>query len=149
MVYDGDCGFCRYWLVKWKKLSRDHYEYQPFQSVAEDYKDIPLKSFQGAVHLIFPDGKILNGAAVAFYPYYQFGSAGFLYNWYVEHNLFRRISDFAYQWVAKNRNLCFGLSQLLFGKDPYKNGLIIFSLRILSLTFIILIAVYLASIWLQ
>jgi predicted DCC family thiol-disulfide oxidoreductase YuxK len=146
MVYDGDCGFCRYWLVKWKKLSRDHYEYQPFQSVAENFKDIPFRSFQKEVHLIFSDGTVLKGAAVAFYPYYQFRSAAFLYDWYQKSKIFKRISDLAYQWVARNRDLSFRLSKLLFGKDPYKNGLIALLLRILMLAIITLTVLYLANI---
>lgn len=146
MVFDGDCGFCRYWLVKWRKLSQDHYDYQPYQSAAARFKDIPLKDFQQAVHLIFPDGKVLRGASVAYYPYYQFGSADFLYNWYRKGKLFSRLSDLAYQWVASNRNFFFKLTKLLFGNDPYQNGLAILFSRLLMLLLIILATVYLANI---
>ena len=149
LIFDGDCGFCRYWLVKWKKLSREHYDYQPYQSVYEQFGDIPLANFQKAVHLIFPDGRVLSGAAVAYYPYFQFGSAKFLYKWYCNFGLFKMLSDSAYQIVAKHRNAFFRLSKLLFGKDPYKNGLTILVWRLLALISISLAVFYLNNTLLQ
>jgi len=149
LVFDGDCGFCRYWLVKWKKLSVDHYNYQPFQAVAEQFKDIPLIDFKRAVHLIFPDGRVLKGAAVAFFPYFQFGSVKFLYRWYRDHKVFRSLSDKAYRIVARNRPLFFKLSKAFFGKDPYKKASKTFIIRLLLLLLISLAAFYLASICLR
>jgi predicted DCC family thiol-disulfide oxidoreductase YuxK len=31
MLFDGDCGFCRRWIGKWKELTGDRVRYAPYQ----------------------------------------------------------------------------------------------------------------------
>ena len=149
MVFDGDCGFCRYWLVKWKKLSKDHYDYAPFQSAANEFQDIPLREFQKAVQLIFPNGDVISGAAVAYYPYYEFGSPKYLYKWYHAGGLFKSLSDLLYRLVARKRNFFFKVSKVCFGKDPYQNGSRIFLTRMSLILLFSLAVFYLTNIALQ
>jgi len=132
LVFDGDCGFCRYWLVKWKKISSDHFDYKPFQEVAGNYKEIPLAEFKSAVQLILPNGNVMSGAEVAYYTYYVNGSIPFLYNYYSKWKIFKILSDSIYSWVAKNREFAFRLTRLIFGKDPYKNS----SRRVIAILFV-------------
>ena len=58
MIYDGDCGFCIYWVHYWQRLTGDRVTYAPYQEVAAQYPEIPLTEFQRGVIYIATDGKI-------------------------------------------------------------------------------------------
>jgi predicted DCC family thiol-disulfide oxidoreductase YuxK len=58
LVFDGDCGFCRRWIARWKRATGEAVDYQPFQddAVTRQYPEIPRADFEHSVHLILPDG---------------------------------------------------------------------------------------------
>lgn len=118
MVYDGKCGFCKYWIIKWQNFTGDKVDYQPFQKVADQFKDIELSYFKTAVRFIELDGKIYSGPDAAYVTYYLYSKPKFLHLWYVNKKWFRNLSDFGYNFVANNRSFMFDLSKLLLGKDP-------------------------------
>lgn len=118
MVFDGTCGFCKYWIVKWKKMTGEAIDYQPYQKVYDQFKDIPKQYFKEAVRLIFPDGKILTGPDAAYFTYYQKGKHTYLHKWYKKYSIFKKGSDWAYQLIADNRSSVFTLSKWFFGKNP-------------------------------
>ena len=31
LLYDGDCGFCRLWVSRWRGITGEHVDYEPFQ----------------------------------------------------------------------------------------------------------------------
>ena len=62
LVYDADCGFCIYWVDRWRKITGDKIDYAPYQEVANRFSSIPIKKFQKAAALILPSGKVLWGA---------------------------------------------------------------------------------------
>jgi len=62
LVYDADCGFCIYWVDRWRKITGDKIDYAPYQEVASRFSSIPIKKFQKAAALILPSGKVLWGA---------------------------------------------------------------------------------------
>ena len=51
LVYDGDCGFCTYWVRYWQQLTGDRVAYAPYQETAAQYPEIPVTAFQNA-HVI-------------------------------------------------------------------------------------------------
>lgn len=118
MVYDGNCGFCKYWVIKWKLMSGDSIEYQPFQKVASSFKDINAKHFAEAVRFIDMDGKVYSGPGAAYYTYFIKGKVKFLYKAYKNKNWFRRLNDIVYQWVADNRDFVFRICIKMLGKNP-------------------------------
>ena len=65
LIYDGDCGFCVYWVRYWRGLTGNRVTYAPYQEVAAQYPEIPLDAFQRAVQYVAPDGKIASGAEAA------------------------------------------------------------------------------------
>jgi predicted DCC family thiol-disulfide oxidoreductase YuxK len=141
MVYDGNCGFCKYWLVKWKKISAEQIDYEPFQTAAQRFDDIPLQEFQNAVQLILTNGEVYSGAKAAYFTYTINKKLPFLFRAYLKISAFRWISDRIYRLIAQNRNRAFLLTKVLFGPDPSKNSslrvLLIISLLILSLILLI------------
>ncbi|HVN64828.1 MAG TPA: hypothetical protein VMT58_09345, partial [Candidatus Binataceae bacterium] len=58
LIYDGDCGFCRYWVRYWEALTRDKVAYAPYQEVGAQYPQIPIHEFENAIQYVGPDGKI-------------------------------------------------------------------------------------------
>ncbi len=62
MVYDGECGFCRLWIRRWRFLTRERVDYRPYQEVAPLYPEITLDRFRSSVQLIEPDGTVTSGA---------------------------------------------------------------------------------------
>ncbi len=66
LVYDGDCGFCTYWVRYWQQLTGDRVAYAPYQETAAQYPEIPVTAFQNAIQFIAPDGKIASAAEASF-----------------------------------------------------------------------------------
>lgn len=118
MVWDGNCGFCYFWIVRWNMLTEDRIQYQPYSNVADQFPDIDVKAFQQAVRFIETDGKIYSGAAAAFQSF-QYGTRWkWLQPLYEKHPWFRKICDGMYDWIAKHRPFMHRLTTLMFGKNP-------------------------------
>ena len=66
LVYDGDCGFCKLWIARWREQTAGRIDYAPFQQVAADYPQIPPAEFARAVKFIAADGRVASGAAAVF-----------------------------------------------------------------------------------
>src|SRR5580693_925782 len=66
LVFDGDCGICRYWVSYWRELTEERVDYRPYQAAAADFPQIPPDAFQRAIQLIEPDGRVYSGAAATF-----------------------------------------------------------------------------------
>ena len=119
MVWDGECGFCKYWITRWKSKTNDRIEYQTFQQVAENYKDIPLKEFKKASRFIETDGSVFSGPDSAYKSLTYFGKEDSRWHrWYAKYKWFTYLSDHAYNYIAKHRGFFFFLTILFFGKNP-------------------------------
>src|SRR5271165_3562816 len=66
LIYDGDCGICRYWVAYWQGLTEGRVVYRPYQEAAASFPTISLEAFQRAIQLIEPDGRVYSGAAATF-----------------------------------------------------------------------------------
>lgn len=118
MVFDGTCGFCKYWVIKWKMMTGDKMDYKPFQEAASDFPDIKKSHFAEAVRCILPDGTIYSGPEAAYYTAYFLNRNAFLFKWYRKNNLFKKANDWVYQWIADNRDFTFRLCLKVLGKNP-------------------------------
>ena len=61
LVYDGECGICRYWVNYWQGLTQGRVVFRPYQEAAPDFPAIPMEAFQRAIQLIEADGHGLFG----------------------------------------------------------------------------------------
>lgn len=119
MVWDGECGFCKYWITNWKSKTDDRIDYRTFQEVADQFKDIPLKEFKKASRLIEPDGSISSGPDSAYRSFRYFKNpVSIWHRWYSHFKIFTFISDHSYNFIAKNRSFMFKLTKIFFGKNP-------------------------------
>ncbi len=116
LVYDGDCGFCKLWIARWREETGDAVEYQPLQEAAERFPEVPREEFERAVKLIEPDGSVRSGAAAV---YGSLGAGGQPLNrWSYDHIPgFAAASELGYRFIASHRELAHGVTKLLWGND--------------------------------
>jgi predicted DCC family thiol-disulfide oxidoreductase YuxK len=117
LIYDGDCGFCKYWIRYWQALTGPSVTYAPYQEVGGQYPEIPVAAFQRAVQYVAPDGKIASGAEAVLLSLSHASGKG----WWL--TLYRRVPAFAviaedlYAFVASHRSAFYRPSRLLWGPD--------------------------------
>ena len=115
LVYDGDCGICRYWVDYWMQQTKGRVVYRPYQDAASDFPTIQLEDFKRAIQLIEPDGRIYEGAAATFRVLrYAPGRGGW---WWLYTHVpgFAPVSEWAYAFLARRRDLLNRISKLLWG----------------------------------
>jgi lipase maturation factor 1 len=116
LIYDGDCGFCRRWILRWNSLTRDAVDYAPYQEVQKDFPEITLKQFQSSVQLVEPNGEITSGAE-SVYRSLAYAQKKWPYWMYRNVPGCRPLSDRFYQVVARNRSTFSALTKLFWGND--------------------------------
>jgi lipase maturation factor 1 len=117
LVFDGDCGFCRRWIARWKTQTGLAVDYVPFQdeSVAGRFPEIPRSDFEESVHLILPDASVSRGAEAVF----RSLAEGARHRWLL--GLYRRIPALAdvcellYEEVALHRTQLSKLDRIYSG----------------------------------
>ena len=65
LVYDGDCGFCRYTVDYARAVTGDAVDYVPYQSVVDQYPEYSAEDFAKSIRL-FATGSPAAGADAAF-----------------------------------------------------------------------------------
>lgn len=119
LVWDGKCGFCKYWVLYWKKNASSRVEFVTYQEAAGNYQDVPLEEFKKASRFIETDGCIYSGPDSAFRTLLYFKKSNSLFhNWYHRYRWFSWVSDTGYHFIATHRPFMFRLTHLLFGKNP-------------------------------
>ena len=112
MVFDGDCGFCRRWITRWKRRTGDSVDYLAAQDerVRSWFPEIAAEQFAEAVHLISNDGVVYRGAEAVLRSLHSAQRATGWLLWYERYPWFAQLMEAAYRWVARNRRF---LSRLL------------------------------------
>lgn len=113
LVYDGDCGFCRYTVEYAHAVTDDAVTYRSFQDAAADYPEIPLTEFRESIQLMDGDRRY-HGAEAAFRTLAIGGRGGWL-AWYRHFPGFAAVTEWLYAWVARHRVLCLRVSRVLIG----------------------------------
>lgn len=119
MIWDGKCGFCKFWKTRWENKTKGIIEYKTYQEYADKLPDIPLKEFKKASRLIETDGSVYSGPDSAYRCLWHAGNRPG-HEMYKNYSWFRWLSDHAYNHIAKNRNFYFKVTRLLFGDEPLK-----------------------------
>lgn len=119
LVWDGDCGFCKFWKTRWEAKTKGKIEFKTFQTTAENFPDIPLKEFKKASRLIETDGKIYSGPDSAYRSLWHAGNHIY-HELYKKSGWFKYLSDHGYNHIAKNRHFYFQLTKFLLGDNPMR-----------------------------
>ncbi len=120
LIYDGDCGFCRFCVDYAGKLTGDRVRYAAYQDAAPGVPHIPLDDFRSAVQLIMPEGSHSSGAEAVFRTLSY--AAGYAWPfWLYQHAPgFAPASEYTYRLVAQHRPFFDKLRALFWGRrlDP-------------------------------
>lgn len=119
LVFDGDCGFCRLWIERWRRATGDRVEYVPSDRAGARFPQLSADDLAEAVHLVEPGGRVTRGAEAVF------RAAACAGGWrrtglalYERLPPFRAASESAYRLVAARRPLFSRLTRLLWGPSP-------------------------------
>ena len=117
LIYDGDCGFCRRWILFFKMLSGPLVAYAPYQRVKKNFPNISLDSFKQSVQLVDRDDKIYQGAEAVFRSLtYVPGQTGWMWLYRFVPG-FKFFSELFYRMVAKYRYFFSKLTRIFYGED--------------------------------
>ncbi len=114
LVFDGDCGFCRYTVAYARGVTGEQVEYRPYQEVAEEHPEVSAAEFAAAIVLFTNEGRF-TGADAAFRTLalggrrlwrhvYRLPGAAVVFEW-------------LYRLTTRRREACYRLAKLLFGRS--------------------------------
>ncbi len=143
LVYDGDCGFCRRQVARWRDLTGDRVEYAAASEIRARYPHLTPEVARASVVLLTPAGETITGAEAVL------SALGGWKLWaYRRVPGVRAAAEFVYAMVARHRHATSALSGLLSGPEPGPSTCAIASwvfLRIVGVTFLIAFV----SLWTQ
>lgn len=120
MVYDGDCGFCKFWIRRWAHRTGSQVDYissQELQAAAE-YPEIPAADFASSVQLIATDGEVTNGAEAVFRVLTLAPHGQWPLNLYLALPVVAHVTEGAYAFVARYRTFFSFLTRMGWGPNP-------------------------------
>ena len=148
-VFDGNCGFCRLWLERWKSQTGRKVDYAPSQEVAERFPEIPKEAFQRAFQLVLPDGEVLEGAEAVLATLARIpGRRGLLLKLYGNIPGLAPILELFYRTIAGHRSAALRVTRLLWGRSVLKPTYTAASALFLRLLGLCYLAAF-VSLWLQ
>src|SRR5436305_646781 len=106
LLYDGDCGFCKSWILRWRAWTQDEVDYEPYQTCVERFPRISKHDCEQAVHLVEANGEISKGAEAVFKTIsYSPDSPQKSWPLWIYRNIpgVKSVSEFSYKLVARNR----------------------------------------------
>jgi predicted DCC family thiol-disulfide oxidoreductase YuxK len=143
LIYDGDCGFCRKCVARWKTITGGRAQAVPYQEAAAEHPEIPIEEFRRAVQYIDENGLRFSGAPAIFESLKDVPGYGWLAWSYRHVPLFAPASDWVYREVAGHRKSATRLTRMLWGASgayfaapEYKTAVWLFT-RLLAIIFMI------------
>lgn len=113
LVFDGDCGFCRLWIERWRRATGAKVDYEPFQSAAARHPEVPREAFLEAIHLFEAD-RTTRGAEAALRALARAPRLAWLPRLYAAPGV-AVVAEAVYRFIAARRPLFARLTRLLWG----------------------------------
>jgi predicted DCC family thiol-disulfide oxidoreductase YuxK len=142
LIWDGECGFCRRWILRWQAITGEWVEYAPLQepSLWLRFPEVARADCERAVHLIEPDGRVSRGAEAMVRSLAECTSYRWMRWSYEGVPGVAAAAEAAYGVVARNRRVFSILTRVLLGAEatPVRHELVrdVFA-RCLGLNFLI------------
>ncbi len=120
LVYDGDCGFCKLWIARWREITAGRIDYEPLQEAAARFPEVPRADFEHAVKLIEPNGRVFSSAEAVFRSLGE-GRPFAPAQWCYAHIPgFAPVTEAGYTFIAAHRELAHKVTSLVWGEDVRK-----------------------------
>lgn len=117
LVFDGTCGFCLFWIERWRRSLGHRVAFAPYQEVAERFPEIPVERFRSAVHLIETDGTVSSGAEAVFRTLDRLpGRGGWLWL-YLNLPGARAVFETGYRFVASHRPALYKVTKMALPQE--------------------------------
>lgn len=113
LVFDGDCGFCRLWIERWRRATGVQVDYEPFQSAAARHPEVPREAFREAIHLFEAD-RTSRGAEAALRALAYAPRLSWLPRFYAAPGV-AVVAEAVYRFIAARRPPFARLTRLLWG----------------------------------
>lgn len=117
LVYDGDCGFCRTWIARWRRSTGEAVEYlaQQDPECPRRFPELDPLALQESVHRVDVGGEVTSGAEAVLRTLAQApGWERFARAW-LSWRSGMILAEWAYRRVARNRRLFSTLTRWLGG----------------------------------
>lgn len=115
LLFDGDCGFCRLWVGRWKALTAGAVEFIPYQEGAARFPRLERAELARAVHLVEPGGEVFRGAEAVLRAAGRARGWGWLPRLYAALPPFAAAAEAVYAFVAARRPLFSAVTRALWG----------------------------------
>ncbi len=115
LVFDGECGFCRRWIERWRAATGERVDYAPYQEVAERFPEVPHDAFERAIQLVDTDGTVYSGAEAALRALATVPGRGAALLAYRRVPGFAAVAERVYRAVAAHRTILSRLTLRLWG----------------------------------
>ncbi|MBI3317833.1 MAG: DUF393 domain-containing protein [Candidatus Omnitrophica bacterium] len=103
LLYDGECGFCRRWALRWQGRVGEKVELSPYQDHLKEFPRISPEEFHASVKLIGKDGSIHSGAEAVFRMLAHAPGWGWLFWMYQKVPGVMAAAEGVYRFVARHR----------------------------------------------
>ena len=113
LLFDGDCGFCRRWVARWRRSVGEAADFSPAQEAQVGW--LSAEDTGRSVWLLAPDGSAYGGAEAVLRLLALRPGGGGLLALYRFLPGFALLADAAYGWVARHRVLASKVSRALAG----------------------------------
>ena len=140
LLFDGDCGFCRFWVARWLVTVRDQVDCAPAQQEASRFPQITEEAWKRSLQLVTPEGTVYGGAEAVFRTLAYAPEHRWMLAVYRHLPGARSVSEGAYRVVADNRALFSKLTRLAWGSNPEPSSYILSRwvfLRLLGAAYVI------------
>jgi len=117
MVYDGNCGFCYYWIQIWRGITGGQISYRTYQDLGDSFPEIPTENFEASVHFFESEQVVYTGAAAVFKSLSYVSGYRWMWGLYKRLPLVAPVTEWAYRRVAAHRILFSKLTNFFYGKQ--------------------------------
>lgn len=111
LIYDGDCSFCCLWIERWRRITGDAVQYEPFQTAASRFPKIPLENFSKSVQLVDEVGNVSSGAEAVFRTLATVPGKRWMFRAYKNIPLLAPLCEQCYRFIARHRGGLYKLSR--------------------------------------
>jgi len=148
LIWDGDCGFCRASIDRWRGATGDRLDYATFDEAADRLRAFGLTDRRDAVRLLEPDGRATSGAEAVFRAMAHAGCRRWSLRLYDHLPLFAPTAELCYRLVASNRGRITTLLRWWWGRSLERPSFHVSSALFLRLLGVVYLFAF-ASLWVQ